>query len=153
MKSGALKTGSWEACAAAVLLFVASCAAKGGGGRLVVPDVVISVARGVPTGSALTAGSDPHHDVALTADGTLEIGFFGSGSCPTYPVSVTAGSPSTVIVVSAPAATSDDAPAGALACTADLSPTTSTVEVPAGVDVRKPFHVIVDGYDHLVVPR
>ncbi|WP_157970526.1 hypothetical protein [Nakamurella deserti] len=91
--------------------------------------------------------------MALTDAGTLEIVFLGSGSCPTFPVSVTAGSASTVVVESAPAEKGDDAPAGSMACTADLSLTTSTVEVPAGVDIRKPFSVIVDGYDHRVVPR
>ena len=64
---------------------------------------------------------------------------WGSGSCPHLPTLVYADRHNDVTVDTA------EQSFGADACTADLAPTTSTVSLPAGLDLSRPLRVRIDG--------
>jgi hypothetical protein len=105
--------------------------------------------RGVPPGTA-TARPLPRSGVNATwRDGRLEITTWGSGSCPGVPTRVRVrGQHAVEVTISADYSG---------ACTADLGPTTSVIEVPPGIAATGPLTVTVRGADRspvaIPVPR
>lgn len=95
--------------------------------------------RGVPKGAAgLSDGQTdpPHVAVAWTEPAAVQVTTWGSGSCPTRPVSVELDAPDRVLVR---VRRTEDAEA----CTDDLAPTTNTVDLPDGTDLTAPLQVAV----------
>lgn len=91
--------------------------------------------------------SDPSGEnvVGWSGAGQMYVVTYGSGSCPKLPTSVTAAAGNRLTITTAP---SSDGP-----CTMDYGPTTSLVDVPAGIDDRQPMHVTVDGVASTLPPR
>lgn len=74
--------------------------------------------------------------LAVWMDGRLALTTWGSGSCPAVPVALTAPDADTVDITLS-------ADYGASACTADLGPTTSVLELPEKVKGSGPLTVKV----------
>ncbi|WP_240615758.1 hypothetical protein [Nakamurella deserti] len=85
----------------------------------------------------------------------LEIVLAAAATCPHFPDVVTVTAPGAVtiastitIVVTGQRGVRDGT--RWVGSTADISSVRSIVEVPAGIDVTRPFRVVVDGVQHLV---
>ena len=78
--------------------------------------------------------------VAWEGAHTLDVVTLGSGSCPKLPTSVVARAPNMIAIVA-----SDDVYATGVMCTADLSPTTSVLRIPATINSSKTVRVQIDG--------
>jgi len=103
------------------------------------PKVVIAHVGGEV--GRLTHSTKPRGPLAgWDNQGRLLIATMGSGSCPNLPTQVSASGAHAVVVK-----TELWQPPGTNACTGDLSPTTSTIAVPAGVDTSSPLTVTIDG--------
>ena len=103
---------------------------------------VITHYRGAPAG--LTGSSHGPDDgsfaVRISAD-QVAVTTWGGSSCPDLPTSVRGHGAHEVDII-----TATQVPGGAGgSCTADLSPTTSTVELPAGIDTAAALTVVLDG--------
>ena len=104
------------------------------------PEVVQATSREVPVSAVSVSTTGPA--AAWAADGALQVVTWGSGSCPNLPTSVKADGANHVRV-----ATEEWRPPGSNGCSADLSPTTSTVAVPEGIDVSSAVTVTIDDKD------
>ena len=102
------------------------------------PEVVLATSRVVPDNAVSASATGPA--AAWAADGALELVTWWSGYCPHLPTSVEADGANRVRVK-----TKEWHPPGSNGCSADMSPTTSTVRVPDGVDVTRPVTVTIDG--------
>lgn len=95
----------------------------------------------VPSGStspSASQGASPGPALYWSEDGKqLLLVTMGSSSCPTEPVGVTVPSPNAVDI--------ELGQGGGWFCTADLGPTTFTLEVPAGISNERPLEFWVDG--------
>lgn len=108
------------------------------------PTVVLGIpSHGLPSGS--THLPDAHHGSFVTWDGArrLNITTYGSGSCPALPTAVRSKGEHQVVVRT----TTREG-----ACTADLSPTTSVIALPQGIDTSAAVSVDVDGAVTLLPP-
>jgi hypothetical protein len=113
------------------------------------PSIAATSYPGVPSGApdeSVRRGAT----LAVWTDGQLALTTWGSGSCPAVPVALTALDASTVeITVSADY--------GASPCTADLSPTTSVIDLPDTLTGPGPLtvKVLADGAAPIIlqVPR
>ena len=99
--------------------------------------IAVTHYRGIPPG-AETARPLPRTGVnAAWRDGRLEITTWGSGSCPGVPTRARArGQHAVEVTISADYSG---------VCTTDLSPTTSVIEVPAGIAATGPLTVTMRG--------
>jgi hypothetical protein len=77
--------------------------------------------------------------------GRMYVVTFGSSSCPKVPTGVSASADNRLTVRAKPIS---DGP-----CTMDIRPTTSLVDVPAGIDDSKPVEVTIDGVVSVLPPR
>lgn len=102
------------------------------------PDVVVSHSQGAAPNATPVSPTGPA--AAWADDRTLLVVTWGSGSCPNLPGAVTRGQYGEVRIT-----TEEWHPPGSNGCSMDLSPTTSTVRVPDGVDVTGPVTVTIDG--------
>jgi hypothetical protein len=88
-------------------------------------------------GKNASGSTDPF--AAPDEPGRIFVVTFGSGSCPNLPTSVTASGSHLIVIT-----THEHMSKGDDACTDDLGPTTSTVDVPKAISA--PFSVEIDGY-------
>lgn len=103
---------------------------------------VITHYRGVPPGITGPPRKPDDGPFAIRlSDDQVAITTWGSGSCPDLPTSVTGHGAHEVDITTAEY--KPEKPGSA--CTADLSPTTSTVKVTSGVDVAASLTLVVDG--------
>lgn len=134
------------ALATCTSLVLAAC----GGPELAVggpaPSPVTSWGTGAPTGAdegaidvADPSGGAARVAASLTSMDQLLVTTWGSSSCPRLPESVVAEGSSVVV------GTKEFNLFGGSGCTADASPTTSSVPVPAGITVAGSLRVVVDG--------
>lgn len=95
--------------------------------------------RAVPAGAvqASAPDGDPRFAASWAGRDRITVTTWGSSSCPTGPVRIERTGPQEVEVEVRATGDEDD-------CTADLSPTTSTVVLPEGVDDGAPLAVLVD---------
>lgn len=109
------------------------CAAGAAGPK----SIAVTQYRGFPSG-APPARPSASNDVSVAwLDGRLDITTWGSGSCPAVPTRLrTRGEHAVEVTISADYSG---------ACTADLSATTSVVELPSGVAAVGPLTVTVRG--------
>jgi hypothetical protein len=111
--------------------------------------IAVTHYRGLPSG-ATPAGPFPAIGVnAAWRAGRLDITTWGSGSCPGVPTRARArGAHAVEVTISADYSG---------ACTADMAPTTSVVELPGGIAAAGPLTVLVRGKDRslvtITVPR
>lgn len=99
--------------------------------------------RGLPPNAT---GSSAFEAFAVWAEaGRMYVVTFGSSSCPKVPTGVSASADNRLTVRAKPIS---DGP-----CTMDISPTTSLVDVPAGIDDSKPVEVTIDGVVSVLPPR
>lgn len=134
-------TGMRLTATAALSIGVLVTACSGGG----MPEVVLATSRAVPPSAVSASATGPA--AAWAADGALELVTWGSGFCPNLPTSVEADGTTRVSVK-----TEEWHPPGTYGCTADLTPTTSTVRVPDGIDVTSPVTVTIDGQSVILRP-
>jgi len=103
---------------------------------------VTTYARGMPPGvkvfHLMTAAPKPI--VAREGTDKVYVTTWGSGSCPELPTQVRAEGPHRLVVK-----TRQHLPKGATVCTADLGPTTSTIQLPSKIDIAAPITVEVNG--------
>jgi hypothetical protein len=110
------------------------------------PEIVLSTSWGAPAGAVEATGFSDGPLVMWSADELLLVTVWGSRSCPQVPetVSVTDAHHLAITTTHFADASGD--------CTADLSPTTSTIAVPKGLDPQSPVTVTVDGSVVVVPP-
>jgi hypothetical protein len=102
----------------------------------------VTIIRGLPPNAT---GSSAFEAFAVWAEaGRLYVVTFGS-SCPKVPTGVSASADNRLTVRAKPIS---DGP-----CTMDISPTTSLVDVPAGIDDSNPVEVTIDGVVSVLPPR
>lgn len=114
--------------------------------RVPLSPAVISHFHGVPGAAILRecVRAGPVADIALPCIAwagahTLDVMTLGSGSCPTIPTSLAVQPPNMIVI-----RTGDAYPPRTIR-TADLSPTTSVLRIPATIDSSKAVQVQVDG--------
>lgn len=120
---------------------VAACSGSGSS----ISKAVVTYTRGTPPGVSLGvsvsgAGDDSEPFVTWAGPGRIFVVTYGSGSCPRLPTSVRSDGPHRVIVK-----TKAHLFDGDNACTADLGPTTITVNIPDDIVENAAFTVKVDG--------
>jgi len=111
----------------AVLAFSTACTGSGSDG------IASSVGPGKPLLNTAPPVPGDGHDLEITvrAGGLLDIVTWGSGSCPYVPVDMKRLAEDRVRVVMEKHSNSDSE-----VCTADLSPTVATLQLPDDVDER-----------------
>lgn len=146
----------WWWLGAGVWVSVA-CAPVGDGGAPApgthTPTVVQTWSRG--TEEDTDALVDGRSSVRLTPDRRLEIVLDAAATCPRFPDLVTVTAPGVLTITSTmrvQVAGQSGVRDGRrwVGCTADISSVRSVVAVPDGIDVTRPFRVVVDGLEHVV---
>ncbi len=143
------------ACLLVLIVFTLGCTATEQTQTQTNP--VISYGPGafsVPTSqlASVTAGGSLDGSVAgWGPDGHLLILTFGSSSCPRLPPVVQLVDSHTLTITTAPLL--PEGSTAAAMCTADSSPTTSAVAIPAGLDPQTEVTVIFDGIAQKLLPR
>jgi len=103
----------------------------------------VTIIRGLPPNATRSSAFEGH---AVWAEaGRMYVVTFGSSSCPKVPTGVSASADNRLTVRAKPIS---DGP-----CTMDISPTTSLVDVPAGIDDSNPVEVTIDGVVSVLPPR
>ena len=127
----------------ALILVVVSCGetTAGGAGR---PSWLLSHHLGQPQGVTTFGlpGRGVRDAVLRSAASQIEVVSWGSSGCPRLPVGLVASAPAKLSVTMSDGA----APAGA-SCPADLTPTTSVIQIPGTVDLVQTINVtVIDGF-------
>lgn len=125
--------------AAALALVVVAC----GQAAPAPPPWLVSHQLGLAQGaSPVGGGPDALRDTAVRAtQDRIAVVSWGSSGCPRLPMRLVAGPGNTISITM-----SNGAPPPFSSCTADMAPTTSIVQLPAGVDDAQQLRVtIVDG--------
>lgn len=136
---------------------LAACGSTSTGPRepLHVAPAVVTHFHDVPGAAVLrgclTSGrryTSPIRCAAWAGPHILDVLTLGSGTCPSIPTSVVAYPPNLIVVK---IVISDLYPPRTI-CTADISPTTSVLHVPASIDSSRPVQVQNDGATIQVLP-
>ena len=112
-----------------------------------VSGAVVTHVRGLPPSVTQVAPESTKPVAAWAGPNQIYVVAYGSGSCPNLPTTVDADRHNGVVVKT------HEQTFGAAACTADLGPTTSTVNLPRGIDDTKPVLVDIDGNITRLAPR
>lgn len=136
-----------------VVMATAGCSGSSAAGNRLsgVAEQVATYVHGVPAGitmSSPSASGIPKSLVSWAGAHQLYVTTVGSGSCPTLPTSVHADGAHRVVIHTALVHRS-----GVNACTADLGPTTSTIDLPARIDSTAQLTVDIDGTSMTLEPR
>jgi hypothetical protein len=130
----------------ATAVLVALLAACSGSGATASPDVVTH-SQGLPPSITPSRFASTTPIAAWARKHQIYVVVWGSGSCPHLPTTVYADRHNDLTVKTT------EQSFGADACTADLGPTTSIVNLPTGIDLSKPLRVTIDGALTTLAPR
>ena len=119
------------------VLAAALAACVGSGPAL--SSAVVTYSHGFPPSVTFSRNGSTTPIAAWAGPHRIYVIAWGSGSCPHLPTTVYSDRPNVLTVKT------DEDSFGADACTADLGPTTSTVDLPKGIDLTKPLRVDIDG--------
>jgi hypothetical protein len=114
--------------------------------------VIATYTKGMPPGvtrPAPTSTDIPNPVVAWAGARQLYVTSYGSSSCPSLPSLVQASGSHYLNIKTA----SNLAPGDNAYCTADLGPTTSTINIPDAIDVSSSIIIDIDGVTSSLQPR
>lgn len=123
---------------------LSSCTASRSG----VSPAVVSYSKGLPPTVTFTPTDARKPLAAWAGDHRIFVVAWGSGSCPPLPETVRADGPHQLTIK-----TKEHRARRDNACTSDLAATTSTVDLPNGIDTTTPLRVEVDGTVTVLAPR